>query len=65
MEPSIQEKGNKACSVAFKIRENNYNWLAVGLCHKNIVQTNSFNVNYSTLCHDAYMISANAGTIFF
>ena len=61
MEPSIQEKGNKPVSVAFKIRENNSNWLAVGLCHKNIVQSNNYQFNYSTLGHGAYMISANAG----
>lgn len=37
MEPSLNEKGNKAQSVAFKIKENGSNWLAVGICHKNTV----------------------------
>lgn len=61
MEPSIQDKGNKAIKVAFKIKENSSNWLAVGICHKKTIQSNSYQFNYSTLGHGAYMISANAG----
>ena len=64
MEPSIMEKGNKPQSVAFKVRENNSNWLAVGLCHKNIVQSNNYQFSYSTLGHGGYMISSNGGNFF-
>lgn len=63
MEPSITEKGNKPFQVAFKIRENNSSWLAVGLCHKNIVQANNYQFNYSSLGHGGYLISCNGGIL--
>lgn len=59
MEPSISEKGLK---VSFLIKENTSNWVAVGLCHKNIVQMNSYQFNYSNLGHGGYLISSNGGT---
>lgn len=64
MEPSIQEKGNKARRISFKIHKSTSNWLAVGLCHKNIAEKNSFTLPYSQLGHGGYMVSTNGGTIF-
>lgn len=64
MEPSLQEKGNRARSVAYKIKENSSNWLAVGVCYKNVVQANSFQFNYSTLGHGGYLVSSNGGKDF-
>lgn len=61
MEPSLQSKGNKPQSVAFKIKENSTNWLAVGICQKSVVVGNGFNFSYSTLGHGAFMISSNGG----
>ena len=62
MEPSLQEKGNRPRSVAYKVKENTSNWLGMGVCHKNIVQSNNYQFNYSTLGHGGYMISSNGGT---
>lgn len=63
MEPSLQERGNRACKVAFKIKENSSNWLAVGVCYKNAVANSSYTFNYSTLGHGAYMVSSNGGKL--
>jgi hypothetical protein len=63
LEPSLEENGGKGCTVAFKINSNTSNWLAVGVCYKNIVQANNFQFNYSTLGHGAYLVSCNAGTL--
>lgn len=62
MEPCINEKGSKPISVQFSIKENTSNWVAIGMCHKNIVQTNSYQFNYSTLGHGGYLISSNGGS---
>ena len=62
MEPSLQEKGNRPCKVAFKIKENSSNWLAVGICYKNAVSNSNYTFNYSTLGHGAYLVSCNGGT---
>lgn len=48
--------------MAFKINENSSNWMAVGVCYKNISQSNNFQFNYSNLGHGGYMVSSNAGT---
>lgn len=61
LEPSLEEKGKKGCTLAFKINENTSNWLAVGVCYKNIVQANNYQFNYSNLGHGAYLVSSNAG----
>jgi hypothetical protein len=60
MEPSVQERGNRACKASFKIKESSSNWLGVGLCYKNSVIANNYIFNLS-LGHGAYMISSNAG----
>lgn len=64
MEPSLTEKGAKNLKVAFLIKENTSNWVAVGLCDKNIVQTNSYQFNYSNLGHGGYLISSNGGIFY-
>ncbi len=61
MEPSL-EKGADNKTFHFKIKECNSNWIAVGICHKNIVVSKLYTFNFSTLGHGAYMISANGGT---
>ncbi len=62
MEPSITDKGARNIKVSFVIKENTSNWVAVGLCYKNIVKANNFQFNYSTLGHGGYLISSNGGT---
>ena len=59
MEPAIQP--NKPFKVAFKVKENQSNWLAVGICYKNMVASSNYTFNYSTLGHGAYLVSSNAG----
>lgn len=61
LEPSLDEKGPKGCTVAFKINQNSSNWLAIGVCYKNIVKSNNFQFNYSSLGHGAFLVSCNAG----
>lgn len=61
MEPGINEKGPKNIKVAFHIKESGSNWVAVGLCHKSIVEVNAYQFNYSLLGHGGYMISSNGG----
>lgn len=62
MEPALQVGGGKAVKVGFKVKENQSNWLAVGVCYKNTVANSDYNFNYSTLGHGAYLVSSNAGT---
>lgn len=47
---------------AFKIKESTSNWVAVGMCHKNIVASKHYGFNFNTLGHGAYMVSANGGS---
>lgn len=62
LEPSLQEKGNRPCRVAFRIKENSSNWLAVGACYKNSISASNYTFNYSNLGHGAYLVSSNGGT---
>jgi hypothetical protein len=63
LEPSLQEKGNRPCRVAFRIKENSSNWLAVGACYKNSISASNYTFNYSNLGHGAYLVSSNGGTL--
>lgn len=60
MEPSL-EPGSKIKEMAFKINESCSNWVAVGMCHKNIVVSKNYGFNFSAIGHGAYMVSANGG----
>ena len=61
MEPSL-EKGTQNKKFFFRIKECSSNWVAVGMCHKNIVVSKGYTFNFSSLGHGGYMISANGGT---
>lgn len=61
MEPSLNEKGNRPCRVAFKIKENTSSWLAVGVCYKSAIVNANYTFNYSSLGHGAYLVSSNGG----
>lgn len=61
MEPKL-EKGEQIKDYAFKIKESTANWIAVGMCHKNIVASKSYCFNFTVLGHGAYMISSNGGS---
>lgn len=61
MEPGV-EKGSNIKTFHFRIKECNSNWIAVGMCHKNIVVGKNYTFNFSALGHGGYMISANGGT---
>lgn len=61
MEPDIEKfKGVKR--MAFKIKETSKNWLAVGVCHKNIVVSKNYSFTFNVLGHGAYMVSSNGGS---
>jgi hypothetical protein len=61
LEPSVEE-ASSGCTVAFKINQNSSNWLGVGMVYKKIAEQNSFQFNYSSLGHGAYLVSCNGGT---
>ena len=61
MEPGL-EKGPDNKTFHFRIKECNSNWIAIGICHKNIVVSKNYTFNFSSVGHGAYMISANGGT---
>jgi len=63
LEPSIQIKGIQKRTFAFRFKEvSSNNWIAVGICHKNIIVQKGYNFTYSQLNHGAYMISSNGGS---
>lgn len=67
LEPNINLKTlTQPITFAFKINivssTYNNNWIAVGVCHKNIVVSKGYNFAFSALGHGAYMISSNGGT---
>jgi hypothetical protein len=49
--------------VAFRIVESSSNWLAVGVCYKNLISASNYTFNYSSLGHGAYLVSSNGGTV--
>ncbi len=53
--------GSSIRDIAFKIKESSSNWVAVGMCHKNIVVSKNYGFNFSSIGHGAYMVSANGG----
>lgn len=61
MEPSL-EKGGPVKVFSFKIRESSSNWVAIGMCHKKIVESKGYSFNFGTIGHGGYMISANGGS---
>lgn len=61
MEPGL-ENGDSIKDFAFRIKELTSNWVAVGMCHKNIVSNKSYGFNFSSIGHGAYMVSSNGGS---
>ena len=61
MEPGM-EQGRSRRQFAFRIRESFSNWLAVGVCHKKLVQGKNFGFVFGSVGHGAYMISSNGGS---
>lgn len=56
------EKGEKVKTLAFKVKHCSSNWVAVGMCHKNIVVSKNYGFNFSSIGHGGYMVSANGGS---
>lgn len=61
MDPHL-ESGLGIKNFGFKIKESSSNWIAVGMCHKNIVANKNYGFNFSSIGHGAYMVSANGGS---
>jgi len=61
MEPGL-EHGKPIKKLYFKIKVNTSDWIAVGMCHKKIIQAKNYDFTFSNTGHGAYMISSNAGT---
>jgi hypothetical protein len=61
LEPDVESRSDKRC-FHFRIKEYSSNWIAVGVCHKNIVVSKGYAFNFNVLGHGGYMISSNGGT---
>ena len=61
MGPALED-GATIKEMAFKIKESHSNWVAVGMCHRNIVKSKNFGFNFSSIGHGGYMVSANGGS---
>lgn len=48
--------------IGFKIKETVSNWLAFGVCHKNIVAQKNYSFVFNSIGHGGYLISSNGGT---
>lgn len=62
MEPDVERSGGQIKRLAFRIKEASMNWLAVGVCHKNLVQSKNFSFSFNVLGHGGYMVSSNGGS---
>jgi hypothetical protein len=60
MEPSIGKLNRKTFS--FLIKESTSNWLAIGFCHRKVVEAKGYSFSFGAIGHGAYMISANGGS---
>jgi hypothetical protein len=61
MEPGV-ESGKSSKRFAFRVRESNSNWLAIGVCHKKVVQGKNYGFVFGSIGHGAYMVSSNGGS---
>lgn len=61
MEPGV-EAGKSSKRFAFRVRESISNWLALGVCHKKVVQGKGYGFVFGSIGHGAYMISSNGGS---
>lgn len=61
MEPGV-EGGKSGKRFAFRVKESVSNWLAIGVCHKKVVQGKSYGFVFGSIGHGAYMISSNGGS---
>lgn len=64
LDPSLQSKGGSGSrKFAFRMNQvNPSNWVAIGVCHKNVIVKKQYNFAFNTIGHGAYMISSNGGT---
>lgn len=60
MEPGLGKSMNKTFS--FLIKESTSNWLALGFCHKKVVESKAYSFSFGSIGHGAYMMSANGGS---
>ncbi|EGR30748.1 hypothetical protein IMG5_124140 [Ichthyophthirius multifiliis] len=63
MEPPLPK--NKPIKITFKNKQGNAggnNWIAIGVCHKNIIVEKNYGFNFNALGHGAYLMSSNAGS---
>ena len=62
MEPDVEHNSGQIKRMTFRIKEASMNWLAVGVCHKNLVQSKNFSFSFNVLGHGGYMVSSNGGS---
>lgn len=56
------EDGSRIKVNKYKIIECSGNWIAVGMCHREVVRGYQYGFNYSHTGHGAYMVSSNGGS---
>ena len=49
-------------TFTFRINVNDLEWVAIGVCYKQIAEKNNYQFNFSDQSHGCFMISGNAGT---
>ena len=59
MDPSIETGTLK--EFKFKMKKIVSTWVAVGMCHRDIVVAKDYRFNFSNTGHGAYMVSSNGG----
>lgn len=60
MEPGLTKASSKTFS--FLIKESTSNWLALGFCHKKVVETKGYSFSFGSIGHGGYLMSANGGS---
>ena len=59
LEPNLETNSMKKFS--FKMSKIVSTWVAVGICHRDIVVSNDYRFKFGSTGHGAYMISSNGG----
>jgi hypothetical protein len=60
MEPGVEKAAGR--SFTFKVKENSSNWLALGVCHRTVVEDKKFGFTFGSIGHGGYLVSCNGGS---
>jgi len=60
MEPGLTQNASRTFS--FLVKESSSNWLALGFCHRKVVESKAYSFSFGSIGHGAYLMSANGGS---